>query len=418
MNRPAGDGAVGGNLDTDIPGKPADITAVSDWLRATFGQHCSDLATTVYQQRSLAASEWTGSAATAFHSRVTTLGDAADKVSDRATAMANRLDTLATALSTAHTTMHGIRTTAAAAGLAVAGTVIERPGPAPADPGAKPDADADQATVDAWNEANDAVAEHNKLVTAWNTAVTDADDAHEAWREAIEEADKLTEERQRFIHVSSEFLEETVKGGLELKQGSILKAQAKFYEDLSAQTLADRDALVTEDGKVVDPDAYYELDDAARDYATKATTTLEEGRLPELPKGLGYGLTVVGGAATAYITYDEIKHGEDPTEAIVANGVGFGASVLAGTEVGGMVGTAIGGPVGTVVGAGVGAVTGVVVGAFTTGAITSMWDHAGDGLDAVGGALEDGGKDVVNTFVGTGEAIGDGAKAVWHGLFG
>lgn len=419
MNQAAdGGGGGGGDLDTHIPGSPGDIRAVSTWLRSSFGSGCSDLATTVYRQRNAAASEWVGQAATAFHGRATTLASAADSVSTRASTMATRLDTLASALTTAHHTMAGIRTTAAGAGLTVAGTVIKNPGPAPADPGERPGADADQATVDAWNKANDAISAYNTKVTAWNTAVTDAGDAQEAWEKAIEEADKLAEDRDHFIHVSGDFLEETVKGGLELKQGSILKAQAKFYEDLAAQTAADRDSLVGEDGKVVDPEAYYELDDAAKDYATQATETLDEARVPELPKGLGYGLTAIGAAATVYVTYDEIKHGEDPTEAVVANGVGFGASVLAGTEVGGMVGTAIGGPVGTVVGAGVGAVTGVVVGAFTTGAITSMWDHAGDGIGAVTGAVEDGGKDVVNTFVGAGDAIGHGAKAVWHGLFG
>ena len=411
-------GGAGGGLDTLIPGNPGDIAAVSEWLRTGFGDGCSTLATTVYAQRSQAASEWQGLAAAAFHSRVTTLAQAADTVSSRAGAMAGRLDTLAGALRRAHHTMTDVRSTAAAAGLTVEGTVIRHPGAPPPDAGPEPGADADRSTVEAWHRANDAVEHYNERARAWNTAVEHAGDARADWESAIEEADQLAEDRRAFVHVSGDFLEETAKGGLELKQGSILKGQAGFYEDLAEQTLADRDALVDDEGTVVDPDRYYELDDAARDYATRADTVLEESRVPELPKGLGSGLTVIGAAATVYVTYDEIKHGEDPTEAVVANGVGFGAAVLAGTEVGGTVGTMIGGPVGTVVGAGVGAVTGVVVGAFTTGAITSLWDHAGEGLGAVGGALEDGVSTVGNTFESAGSAIEDGIGSAWHGIFG
>lgn len=421
MSRPAPDGGgAGADLDTKIEGTPADAYAISSWLESSLGAGTEDLATSVFRQRSVARSDWEGKAGSAFDDRATTLGKSADEISGQVKTVARKIDTLAGKLESAQKRMESICATAAGAGLTVSGTVIHHPGPAPAEAGPAPGPGADSSAVDSWNAANDAVSAYNKKIDAWNTAVSDADDTRSSLDEELKaHEEEIAELRRSFVHITGDFLQETTTAALELKHGSILAKQSQWLKELAEQQRGHAQYLVDKDGKVLDPKKFYELQDAARDAdygSSKLASEVKTGA--ELPKGVSNSLLVIGAAATAYNTYDEIKHGENPTEAVVANGVGFGASVLAGTEVGGTVGTFIGGPVGTVVGAGVGALTGVVVGAFTTGAITSAWDHAGEGIGAIGEGIKGGVDDVENTLVGTGEAIGHGASKAWHAVFG
>ena len=64
-----------GDLETAIDGSPASIRAVSSWLRKDFGAASEELATSVFKQRSRAASDWQGEAGTAFQTRAGSLAD-------------------------------------------------------------------------------------------------------------------------------------------------------------------------------------------------------------------------------------------------------------------------------------------------------------------------------------------------------
>ena len=113
----------------------------------------------------------------------------------------------------------------------------------------------------------------------------------------------------------------------------------------------------------------------------------------------------------------------------MSNGVGFGASLLAGAgagaATGAFVGTFVPVPVvGTGAGADVGTVIGTGVGLITSGRIGSMWENGVESIDDVRDVIADGWDEMTGTVADADElvgdmvgAFGDAAKGVWDAIF-
>jgi hypothetical protein len=404
-----------GDLETAIDGSPASIRSVSTWLRKDFGAASDDLATSVFRQRSRAASDWQGEAGTAFQTRAGALADAGDVLRGTTGSIAGRLDTLAQALQQAQADMETVRSDARAGGLTVSGTVVHDPGPAPPEAGTLA-ADATPAESQRWHDADRKVREHNAKVEAWNHANERAQAVFKAWAQALtDSASAWQEYDDKLVGVSADFLTSAAEIALIAKTVPILVRQSEEYLTQAAQLRAHANALVSPDGTVVDQQRFYQLLDEADDLEhMRAPAAYGDAVRFELPKGVGRALGILGVAATGYGIYDDIQSGESPAQATVSNVAAFGTSIAAGAYIGGVVGTAIPVPVlGTVTGVVVGAAVGTVVGAFTSGVIDGAWENGLDSLGDAGDAVMDG----VDEVADTGKAIGGLAEDAWNAIF-
>ena len=411
-----GGGGEGRSLDTAIDGSPEAIRRVAHWLRDDFGSHASELAESVFRQRSRAASDWQGEAGTAFQRRSRVLADAADSARDSALIASHEVDALAGALDTALSGMDGVRRDARAGGLLVSGTLVFGPGPAPPQAGPSPTAGAPRSERDAWDDANQAVLDHNAKVEVWNRAVADHARIMKAWVDALGDAAAAWVKWDKELSgLSADFLTAAAEIALIVRVAPVLAGQVDFLKTQAATARGHMAALQNADGRVHDRGLFFRHLDEALD--------LEQNRIPQatreathikVPRAVGHGLGIFGVAATGYAIHEDMEEGESATQATVSNVAGFGASIAAGAYIGGAVGTAIPVPVlGTVTGVVVGAAVGTVVGAFTSGAIDSLWESGADSLGDAGDAVMDGLEEVGNTA----SAIGDVAEDAWDAIF-
>jgi hypothetical protein len=403
------------DLETRIDGTPGGIRAVSAWLRKDFGAASEELASSVFRQRSRAASDWQGEAGTAFQARAATLAGAADTASETAGDVASELDALAQALHRAQEDMESVRSEARAGGLMVTGTVVHHPGEAPPEAGTL-HAGATTAEVDAWQAADRRVREYNVQIAAWEAANKRAMEVFQTWAWALtESASAWQKYDDKLTGLSADFLSAAAEITLIARTVPVLVAQSEEYLDQATRLRTHAEALRAPDGSIVDHDRFYRLLDEADDLEhTRAPAAYRDAVRFELPKGVGRALGVLGVAATGYGIYDDIQSGESPAQATVSNVAAMGASIAAGAYIGGVVGTAIPVPVlGTATGVVVGAVAGTVVGAFTSGVVDSVWENGLDSLGDAGGAVMDGLGEVADT----GAAIGELAEDAWDAIF-
>ena len=405
-----------GDLETRIDGSPEGIRAVARWLRKDFGDASEDLASSVFRERSRAASDWTGQTGDAFQDRSKRLGDAGDEAKRLTGQSADDIDQLAQALQEAQATMESVRSDARAGGLVVAGTIVRNPGPGPAEAGPAPTAGTSPAAIDAWDRANRAVAEHNAKVEVWNRCVERANKAYQDWAAALERSATTWQTyNDKLVGVTADFLTAAASVAIIARTVPVLVGQSEYYVTRAAELRAHAEALKAPDGTVVDRNRYYQLLDEADDLeGTRAPQLMDDAKNFKVPSSISRGLGILGVAATGYAIHDDIQQGESVAQAATSNLAGMGASIAAGAYLGGVVGTAIPVPIlGTATGVVVGAVAGTVVGAFTSGVIDSVWENGVDSLGDAGDAVMEGLGDVADV----GQAVGGAAKDAWDAIF-
>ncbi|SFQ21620.1 hypothetical protein SAMN05421810_105208 [Amycolatopsis arida] len=389
-------------IDTRIEGDPGSVTAAATWVRDSLGSRVTDTASQIYQARNSADAGWHGPAAHAFRDRMTQGARVTDEFAATARSMAQKFDDLGADLRRVQSDMARIRREAAAAGLTVAGDVINEPGPAPADPGPAPTGEAATSdAVRAHSEAVQAQQAHQAKVAAYEKARTEAEATRRTWQGSVETiaAEANSVGPKAWLTVS-DVAGNTIAAAAGAKYGSFLLEGARIYADDAAQALRHVRAY----GEVVlDHKGFYANLDRAQASTRAASALADDATSAQQRAKLG-GLKLGGALAVGGIVYD-VAHGKPVDQAIVSGGVGFGASVVAGAGVG----TLIGGPVGTAVGALVGAGVGV----FTSGMVDSLYEN---GIGAVGQAIEDGAKALVDTGEVVVDGIGDAAGAVAGGV--
>jgi len=439
-------------LDTQVDGSVASIRSAAAWLRECVKPFASGLGDTVFQQRSSAASAWQGNTSEAFGARLTTTGKASDSVSTIASGAAMTIDDLAAALQTAKDEMERARTTAREGDLSVSGYVISSPGNPPPDVAALP-AGATQAEADAHAQGIAAIDAYNAKVKVWDEVVAIVQDARALLEQRIADGAGTWEaNRGNLVGVFAEFTTGGIEGALNFKIAKILGKGPDVLMGEAAKYRINANALRTgvtdlmPDGPLTPMqrailearrlegvpsgsiDDFNRMMSTADDLDARASTLRTAG-LPEIPKGLDRTLKGLGAVALGYGIYADMQDGESGTQAVVSNGVGFGASVAAGAAIGTLI------PV-PGVGTAVGAVGGAVVGIFVSGMADSLFENGVDSLSDVGNAVVDGAQEVGDTAVAVYDlgsdavgAVGDGAsdvkdavtggaKDAWNSVFG
>lgn len=409
------------DLDTRIDGSPGSIRAVATWLRKDFGDSADELAGSVWQQRSRAASDWEGPAADGFSNAARTLGTKADDVKADAASIAALPEELATALTTAQNGMEQVRKDAAAGGLAVDGTIVRNPGPGPREAGPRPAADAAPGDHDAWQRADNQVKAHNAKVAVWNSCVSAANGHFQTWTSALEEtATAWARWDKDLAGLAGNLITAKVEIAVVRKVAPILMAEADFQLEQASRARAHAEALKMPDGSVLPESrtAFYDFLDESKRLERLAPETRTQASNVELPKGLARGLLVVDVLTTGYAIKEDMESGESAAQATTSNVGGtlaaIGAATASGAYIGGVAGSFIPIPgVGTAVGVVGGAVVGAVVGSFTSGMIDGLWESGLDSFSDVGDAVMSGVEEVADL----GNAVGDLASDAWNSIF-
>ncbi|MUM19942.1 hypothetical protein FZI91_00125 [Mycobacterium sp. CBMA271] len=385
-------------IDTKVEGSPDGVRSTAAWLRNTLGGQISNATDKIVDARNTADAGWHGDSGDAFVKRMTSGSTKADGLETAAADSARAFDNYAAEIQRTQSDMQRVRDDATAAGLTVDGSVIQEPGPAPPAPGTPPSGDA--ATPQAVAAYNDAVAasdHHAKLVTAYNTAMTNADAARKIEKLATDTLNNVWADiKGKWFFVAGDLINGAA-GALAAAHSSTLLKHSKFLADESAKYLD----LAKNAPPGTPAAAIYRDFDTSKVLAQTADDAAKAGASAEARAGR-IGLKVGGVLAVGGIVYD-IANGKDVDQAIVSGGVGFGASVLAGAAIG----TAIPVPI---VGTAVGAVGGAVVGIFASGAVDSLYQN---GISGIGDAIGDGADAVADT----GKAIGGLAKSAWDAVF-
>ncbi|NRQ49488.1 hypothetical protein [Aeromicrobium stalagmiti] len=405
------------DLETFIPGVPGSIEAVAEWLRVTLRDKAADHADTTYAQRNESGSAWEGEAGEAFGSRLSTLASASDDVSAAAVTQGQSLDTLAAALRSAQSEAGRARTHASGGGLTVSGMTVINPGPGPSRPIA-PSADAPQPLIDAHNERVETYDEHQLKVTCWNETVEIAQGAFDDWDEALVSAgERWQSNAGNLASLTQGFLAAGLGGASAAARASRFHGKANLHRSNISSLRGHVGALTNPDGTTRGSSTRInQLLDEIDDAKIKAADAHASGMTAKPSAGVSKLLNRLGYAAAIYGTYDDYANGgESLPQAVTSNAGGLVAGMVAGAYIGGAIGTAIPVPIlGTAVGALSGALIGAGVGIFTSGMIDSLWENGVDGLEDVGGAIVDGGKEVVDTV----KDVGGLAKDGWNAVFG
>lgn len=353
-------------IDTEIDGDPRAVRSAADWLRWGLAKRTSQTVERILSAKATADGRWQGDAADAFKTRMAGGATKAEGLAEAATRCAQEFDDFATELERAQSEMQAVRENAAKAGLTVDGFVINDPS----------EPEQYQAYATALNAA--AAAQHIEKIAS-DTLKNVWSDISSKWFFVVGDlingaAGTLIAAHSSTLMKHSKFLAEESEKFLNLaKAAPPGSTAATVYRDFDTSRALTSSA-----------------DDAAKAAASAESTA---GRL---------GLKIGGALAVGGIAYD-IANGKDVDQAIVAGGVGFGASVLAGAAIG----TAIPVPV---VGTAVGALGGAVVGIFASGAVDSLYEN---GVGAVGAAINDGASAVADA----GKAVGGLAEDVWDAIF-
>lgn len=379
-------------MDTRLDGSPAAIHAVASWLSGTVVPAVDGYVDDAVDARSTALAQWGGTAADEFGATALSLTESTAEVTGIAGTVAAAVTTLGDSLRLTLDDLAHARETAQAGGLSVSGTTITPP-----------------AEIDAWlrgrtgpatseTQLTALVVEWEALVEVWNSCVDIVDAALERWQRAVEQMQRVWEEQSAALTSTAgdtlALVGELGAVAVVAWNRSMQSATALSQADELARHLAalnDRGRILT------DASHYYDLMDRHA-AALREADELAPSRTVS-PRGVRIAGGALAVATTGYSIYADIQDGESVAQAVTSNGVGLGASLAAGAATGALIGTAIPVPiVGTVAGAVVGTVVGGVVGIVSSGVIDGLFE--GDG---VGGAIENGWNDLMET----GDAIGD-----------
>lgn len=408
-------------LETRLEGNPAAIRACAAYLRSELCSRADDLAGVTIRQRSVLASAWEGSSGDAFGVRARALAGAADDFVAQGTATAAALEGVAVALKQAQGGLDSVRTTAAAAGLDVHGTQVLEPTAPPA-AGPPLPVDATPVEVSAHENAVERAETYDRLVDAWDTAVTEAATRRDEWRIALEDAAATWRAHDTDLAgLAGELIVGGYDAGLVLQLSRTLSGEAAQQLTRARQLAAHAEAMLR-DGRLVGGDVshYYDLlkaSDTAQARAAQYAALADEGGLPHGVRG---GISGAGGVlavlTTGWSIHQDLENGESTEQAVVSNVGATVAGVVAGTAAGAGVGAAVGSVVpvaGTAAGAVVGAVVGTGVGVVTSGAIDSMYASGVDSAGDVVGAFGDGVGDLVHLGEDLGHVGGDVIDAIF-----
>lgn len=327
-------------LETDVPGYPAAFQAAADYLRRDMASGASTLGDEVLAQRSNLERGWEGEGGSAFGNRANILTGSADGYAELASTMATEVEALGHTLSATQLGMEAIRGKAAAAGLPVAGTLIVEP----------------QFVADNEN--------YERLVNAWNAAVTQHDQQMKDWYDALDHTSAFVKgHASDLIGVTADLMVAGYSAALLAKASKIMSTQALIMTEEASRLAARAGELrkLLHSGQLLDQldhldDLYYGSQDAAR-AAEEAKGFVKEPKIPGPLKG---GLGVLSGIMAGYGVYDDMQSGESTQQAVVSQGGGLFAGAVAGGLTGGAIGTAGFPVVGTIVGGVVGAGAGML----------------------------------------------------------
>lgn len=391
-------------IDTKIEGRPESIESASSWIRDSLVPSVTEAVSAIYTARNTADAGWHGQASEAFRQKLTGAGHRGDEFTNAATAMAQKFDDVAADLGRAQREMGRIRSQAATAGLEVAGYTITDPGPAPSAAGPEPTGEAaTPAALDAYASAVDAQEAHARKVEAYDKARTDVDDVRMRWTTSVEQLNKESNSAtaQGWFSVG-DIANATAAAAATQPHSAILMKQSRALLDDASQAMRHVATMHYDyTGVVTDPKGMYQNLDRAQ-VSTRAAATMADDAAAMYKAGERFAFKAGGVLAVAGVAY-EVSQGKDPVEATVSGAASFAASVGMGAAVGSMIPVPVAGTV-------AGAIVGAGVGVFTSGMVDSLFEN---GLDNIGGAIEDGGEAVVDA----GEAVAGGVKDAWDAVF-
>lgn len=404
------------SIDANIGDSPAVIKAVSAWLTDNVVLTAIDTEDAVRQQVIRIPEVWAGDASARAQARVEALGRRVNDLGAAAKAAAQMLDTLATVLAEVQAEMARALLTASNGGLETRGTVVVAPERVPVVAALPSAASTSELAVYQRDVAMHALAV--RRAETWSEVVTIANGASERWQQALIDAARTWDQQGgNLVSLTNGLLSSGVEASAVVSVSRFAAAAAQVHT-IEAEKLARHLDDLAPDGRVATSSSHwYDLYDRLRLESGLADDAAHGAMRARAPVALGRGLLVLGVAATGYGVYDDMQHGESGAQAAVSNGVGFGASLLAGAgagaATGAIVGTFVPVPVvGTVAGVVVGTVVGTVAGVVTSGAIDSMWENGVESLGDVGDAVVDGWNELTGTVGDARDLVGDAAGAV------
>ncbi|MFY2787367.1 hypothetical protein [Rhodococcus sp. MALMAid1271] len=353
-------------IDTKVDGSVASVRAVAGWLRNSFADGLRTSIDTLDTTRNRTDAGWDGPASEAFSVQALTTTACASDLATAAADYAAKVDAFAAALQALHDGMRDVRSNASTAGLTVQDDIILDP-------------------------SDDEL--HNLYIVLAGQAA-ELREYETAAGETLK-TDYLSASAKTFFYGGSILV--GVAQGLAEVDGWLMGKNSKFHLD-EALKWADL-ARNAPDGS---PRALVYRDFDASTMARNLGDDLAKSVAELEAKTKSWGLRGGGALAGLSIAYD-IYEGKPVDQAVIAGGLGFGASVAAGALIGTLVPVPF---VGTVLGAAGGAAVGI----FTSGMVDSLWVN---GTDQVGTAALEGWGAVVDTK----NAISDLTTGVWDALF-
>jgi hypothetical protein len=152
-------------IDTHVPGDPDGLRTLASWLRTGLSAEVSDATTRLTRAGGLAESGWTGRAANAFATRMSSARAGGDTLAEDAIRLGDSVDSYADALHTAKIGMRRAREIAREAGLTVSEGYIRMP-----------DGAEEPLTRTAWKFVQEEVHQARAVLTAAEKT------GREAWR--------------------------------------------------------------------------------------------------------------------------------------------------------------------------------------------------------------------------------------------
>ncbi len=386
-------------IETDMPGSPAAVHAVADWLgRLSTQANTAAIETRRITQQSWQA--WNGESGNAYRDFNRDLDKATREVKDRADDAEDKVRSYAQQLNWRQEDMAGHRDRAREGGLSVVGTVISTP-PTPVSPGDLA-AGSTQAEADDWERRNDAFEAANDKVELYNELLEDVRGTFERLDTWVEE-NLVTLEQELSSPFTITALSGAIVGyGLGLPQ-SKFESRSRDLRTAAMQR-AEEMARKRSGNPAVrggsKPPRQAAIDKATRP-GTRAARLLgladDAGRVGKfLARGNVVAAVVLGGI--------EIANGKSPSSVAVETG----ASLLAGAAVAGLV------TAGVITAPAWGTVA-IAVGVGAAAAAGAGWAYESLVPQATREKIDEGIKDAWDA---TGGKVVDGIGDAWNSVFG
>lgn len=391
------------DIDTHMPGDPAAVHRVADWLK-TFHSTMDDAGATTKHVDSLSYPAWRGASGDAYRDFNDDLRKATHELEDRSGDAEDKVRSYAQQLAWRQQDMGEHRATARDGGLTVVGTVIRTP-PTPVSPGDLP-AGSTQAEEDRWERDNAAFEAANDKVELYNDLLEDVRRTFETLDTWVQE-NLVTMEKQ-----ASSPLTVAALAGVALGIGLGVPENLFTRKSSALQVLAAETAAALARGRSGNPAVRAGSKpprQASLEKASKAGT--RAGRLLShaddaaraakfVARGNVVGALVIGGI--------EIAQGKSPSSVALETGASLAAGAAAAAGITALVAAGV-------VTAPVWATTAVVVGVGAAAAAGAGWAYETFVPQATREKIDEGIRD---GWDATGGKVVEGAKDTWDKLFG